>query len=100
MGAAQSPVFRIGSHVYDGAADYLLNYMLDVESRGSLLSVDDFKKPFDYEMNIAVDSAGAYERRKVDLHREADNHQHLRITLRWKHMKVILIQKEILMMII
>lgn len=47
--------------------DYLLNYMLDVESRGSLLSVDDFKKPFDYEMNIAVDSAGAYERRKVDL---------------------------------
>ncbi len=27
MGAAQSPVFRIGSHVYDGAADYLLNYM-------------------------------------------------------------------------
>lgn len=47
--------------------DYLLNYMLDVESRGSLLSVDDFKNPFDYEMNIAVDSAGAYERRKVDL---------------------------------
>ena len=47
--------------------DYLLSYMLDVESRGSLLSVDDFKNPFDYQMNIAVDSAGAYERRKVDL---------------------------------
>lgn len=47
--------------------DYLLNYMLDVESRGSLLSVNDFKKPFDYEMNIAIDSAGAYERRKIDL---------------------------------
>lgn len=47
--------------------DYLVNYMLDVESRGSLLSVNDFKKPFDYEMNIAVDSAGAYERQKIDL---------------------------------
>jgi adenine-specific DNA-methyltransferase len=47
--------------------DYLLNYMLDVESRGSLLSTDDFKKPFDYSMKIAVDSAGAFEEQKVDL---------------------------------
>lgn len=47
--------------------DYLLHYMLDVESRGSLLSVDDFKKPFDYTLNIAVDSAGACEPRKIDL---------------------------------
>ncbi len=47
--------------------DYLLRYMLDVESRGSLLSVEDFKKPFDYSLNIAVDSAGAFEPRKVDL---------------------------------
>lgn len=47
--------------------DYLLNYMLDVESRGSLLSVEDFKKPFDYTLNIAVDSAGAFEPRKIDL---------------------------------
>jgi adenine-specific DNA-methyltransferase len=47
--------------------DYLLNYMLDVESRGSLLSVEDFKKPFDYTLNVAVDSAGAFEPRKVDL---------------------------------
>lgn len=47
--------------------DYLLGYMLDVESRGSLLSVEDFKKPFDYTLNIAVDSAGAFEPRKVDL---------------------------------
>jgi adenine-specific DNA-methyltransferase len=44
--------------------DYLLNYMLDVESRGSLLSTDDFKKPFDYTMKIAVDSAGAFEDKK------------------------------------
>lgn len=47
--------------------DYLLRYMLDVESRGSLLSVEDFKKPFDYSLNIAVDSAGAFEPRKVDM---------------------------------
>lgn len=47
--------------------DYLLNYLLDVESRGSLLSVEDFRKPFDYTMNIATDSAGAYEKTKVDL---------------------------------
>lgn len=46
---------------------YLLHYMLDVESRGSLLSVEDFKKPFDYTLNVSVDSAGAYEPRKIDL---------------------------------
>lgn len=47
--------------------DYTLNYMLDVETRGSLLSTDDFKKPFDYKMKIAVDSAGAFEEQNVDL---------------------------------
>ncbi|ASL41088.1 MULTISPECIES: site-specific DNA-methyltransferase [Acetobacter] len=47
--------------------DYLLNYQLDVESRGSLLSVEDFRKPFDYTLNVAVDSAGAFEPRKIDL---------------------------------
>jgi hypothetical protein len=47
--------------------DYLLNYLLDVETRGSLLSVEDFKKPFDYSLNVAVDSAGAFEPRKIDL---------------------------------
>jgi adenine-specific DNA-methyltransferase len=47
--------------------DYLLHYMLDVESRGSLLSVEDFKKPFDYTLKVSVDSAGAWEERKVDL---------------------------------
>ncbi len=47
--------------------DYLLRYMLDVESRGSLLSVEDFKKPFDYTLDVAVDSAGAFEPRKIDL---------------------------------
>lgn len=47
--------------------DYLLHYMLDVESRGSLLSVEDLRKPFDYTLNVAVDSAGAFEPRKIDL---------------------------------
>ena len=46
---------------------YLMAYMLDVESRGSLLSVDDFKKPFDYRLKIAVDSAGAWAEQKIDL---------------------------------
>jgi adenine-specific DNA-methyltransferase len=47
--------------------DYLINYLLELESRGSLLSVEKFKKPFDFTLNIAVDSAGASEPRKVDL---------------------------------
>lgn len=47
--------------------DYLLHYMLEVESRESLLSVAHFKKPFDYALNVAVDSAGAFEPRKIDL---------------------------------
>jgi adenine-specific DNA-methyltransferase len=29
--------------------------------------VQDFKKPFDFTLNIAVESAGAFERRKIDL---------------------------------
>lgn len=47
--------------------DYLLKYMLDVESRDSLLNTDLFKKPFDYTLDIATDSAGASEPRQVDL---------------------------------
>ncbi len=44
-----------------------MNYMLEIESKDSLLNVKDFLKPFDYQMNITTDSAGAYERRHVDL---------------------------------
>lgn len=47
--------------------DYLMRYMLDVEAKGALLSVQDFRKPFDYSLKVAVDSAGAWEERKVDL---------------------------------
>jgi len=47
--------------------NYLMRYMLDVESRESLLSVKDFHKPFDYSLRIAIDSAGAWKGCKVDL---------------------------------
>ena len=47
--------------------DYLVRYMLDIESRGSILSVDSFRKPFDCTLKVAVDSAGACEERSIDL---------------------------------
>ncbi|MDP1550025.1 MAG: hypothetical protein Q8L97_07675, partial [Nitrosomonas sp.] len=47
--------------------DYLLRYMLDIESRDSLLSVEHFNKPFDCTLKVTVDSAGAYEERSIDL---------------------------------
>lgn len=47
--------------------DYVLNYMLATESKDSLLNTDNFKKPFNYEMDIATDSAGATERKNIDL---------------------------------
>ena len=47
--------------------DYLLHYMLDVESRDSLLNTQHFIKPFDYQLNIATTSAGAYEAKTIDL---------------------------------
>jgi len=47
--------------------EYLLSYLLDIESRGSLLSVEHFNKPFDCKLKVAVDSAGAYEERPIDL---------------------------------
>lgn len=46
---------------------YRMRYMLDVESRGSLLNVDQFRKPWDYKLDIATDSAGASEPVAVDL---------------------------------
>ncbi len=47
--------------------DYVLKYMLESESKDSLLNIDNFKKPFNYEMDIATDSAGATERKNIDL---------------------------------
>src|SRR6218665_1979210 len=61
--------------------DYLLHYMLDIESRGSLLSVEHFNKPFDRKLKVSIDSAGAYEERPIDL---AETFNYL-IGLRVKH---------------
>ena len=47
--------------------DYLMHYMLRLESKGSLLSVADFAKPFDYQLKITSDSAGAYTTQPIDL---------------------------------
>ncbi|OYU34664.1 site-specific DNA-methyltransferase [Novosphingobium sp. PASSN1] len=62
--AQQGLLDRMGESVRD---EYLMRYMLDVEARGSLLSVEDFATPFDLELDIAIDSAGATQRTKVDL---------------------------------
>ena len=52
----------------DGAKeDYLLRYMLDDQSRDSLLNTDVFRRPFNYQMDIATNSAGATERMDIDL---------------------------------
>ena len=48
-------------------SDYLMHYMLELESKDSLLNVKDFLKPFSYQMNITTDSAGAFERKIIDL---------------------------------
>lgn len=47
--------------------DYRLHYMLDSESRASLLNTDDFRQPFGYRLNIAADSAGAAVPMVMDL---------------------------------
>lgn len=49
--------------------DYMLRYMLDVESRSSasLLNIDRFEDPFNYELNIATGTAGETKPTVVDL---------------------------------
>lgn len=47
--------------------DYLMHYMLRLESKGSILNVADFAKPFDYQLKITADSAGAYTNQPIDL---------------------------------
>jgi adenine-specific DNA-methyltransferase len=56
----QHPTFR---------EDYMLHYMLDVESRGSasLLNLDCFEDPFNYKLNIATGTAGETKPTVVDL---------------------------------
>lgn len=49
--------------------DYMLRYMLDVESRGSasLLNMDRFEDPFSYKLDIATGTAGEMKPTVVDL---------------------------------
>lgn len=47
--------------------EYFLNYMLEVESKESRLSVQHFKKPFDYQLNIATNLVGEFIPTKIDL---------------------------------
>ncbi len=47
--------------------EYMLNYMLEIESRKPLLGLDKFAHPFDYTLDLAVDSSGATKPQKVDI---------------------------------
>ncbi|MFU2134742.1 DNA methyltransferase [Gallibacterium anatis] len=62
---AQSDLFKMLPEAVQ--EDYLLRYLLDTESKGSLLNSEDFQHPFDYRLNIATDSAGAYQSTVIDL---------------------------------
>lgn len=62
---AQSDLFKMLPEAVQ--EDYLLRYLFDTESKGSLLNSDDFQHPFDYRLNIATDSAGAYQSTVIDL---------------------------------
>jgi len=47
--------------------DYTLRYMLDVESRDSLLNVAAFADPFNYTLKVATGSVGETKLTKVDM---------------------------------
>ncbi len=64
---AQKKLFENDKLTPEQKDDYLMHYMLNFESQGSILSVKDFYNPFDYKMKITIDSAGAYEEVPVDL---------------------------------
>ena len=47
--------------------DYMLNYMLDVESKGSIINIDAFEDPFAYKMKIATGTVGETKPVNIDL---------------------------------
>ena len=47
--------------------NYLLSYMLDVESKDALLNIQSFVHPFDYQLNIATGTVGETQPVTVDL---------------------------------
>lgn len=58
----QKPQTEVSSLFGD---EYLINYMLDIESKGSLLNVQAFKDPFNYSMKITEKNESKL--RKVDV---------------------------------
>jgi len=71
-GKMQEAARQIGQGVQGGEPgrdQYLLRYMLDLETRGSssLLSVEGFKRPFDYRMLLEDGEGGLCMERAVDL---------------------------------
>ncbi len=51
----------------DVKQDYLINYMLDIESRDSLMDIKKFDNPFDYSLKIHNYETGQAEYKQVDL---------------------------------
>lgn len=51
---------------HEAKEEYLLKYMLDLESQ-NFLSTEMFNKPFDYTLQISKDSSGASTETKIDL---------------------------------
>lgn len=60
----QQAVLDLGDNK-DFRESYMLGYMLDTESRGSILSLDHFAHPFDFEMDITKNNETT--RTRVDL---------------------------------
>ncbi len=53
---------------YDEAKeDYILNYSLDIESKKSLLQIENFSSPFDYTLKIATSSVGETKNTNIDI---------------------------------
>lgn len=50
--ALSNVVLKKNASVINFGDEYLINYMLDVESKDSLLNIDKFNEPFNFAMNI------------------------------------------------
>lgn len=61
----EASLFEKGSEQF--REDYMLGYMLGIESRNNLLNIQAFEDPFNYQLNIATGTAGETKPTKVDL---------------------------------
>ena len=59
---AAQDMFSENEHFYE---DYMLGYLLNTETKDSLLTVQDFRKPFDYQLNITENNESKTS--KIDL---------------------------------